>query len=107
MLQNGFVIVCFSIFFFFFFFFFFFKKININEFILTIILDCYISSNVLYLFYIYKVHNGANKFLKKEIFDCEKVPERWPCYKCEEFKNTTRRFTENLKLENTIRIDNL
>ena len=70
-------------------------------------MDCYISSNVLYLFYIYKVHNGANKFLKKEIFDCEKVPERWPCYKCEEFKNTTRRFTENLKLENTIRIDNL
>ncbi|ORX45614.1 FAD-dependent thiol oxidase [Piromyces finnis] len=46
------------------------------------------------------IHNGANKFLKKEIFDCEKLPERWPCYKCEESNNSTRRFTENLKLEN-------
>jgi len=45
------------------------------------------------------VHNGANKFLKKEIFDCEKIPERWPCYKCEDSKNDTRRFTENLKLD--------
>jgi len=45
------------------------------------------------------IHNGANKFLKKEIFDCEKLPERWPCYRCEDSKNETRRFTENLKLE--------
>ncbi|ORX86454.1 hypothetical protein BCR32DRAFT_198984 [Anaeromyces robustus] len=45
------------------------------------------------------IHNGANKFLKKEIFDCEKVPERWPCYKCEESNTDDRRFIENLKLE--------
>jgi len=49
--------------------------------------------------WICNIHNGANKFLKKEIFDCDKIPERWPCYKCEESDNDARRFTENLKLE--------
>jgi len=53
------------------------------------------------------IHNGANKFLKKEIFDCDRIPERWPCYRCEESNNTTRRFTENLKLDNQIKLENL
>jgi len=49
--------------------------------------------------WICNIHNGANKFLKKDIFDCNKIPERWPCYKCEESKTDDRRFTENLKLD--------
>ncbi|KAG4095456.1 ERV/ALR sulfhydryl oxidase domain-containing protein [Neocallimastix lanati (nom. inval.)] len=49
--------------------------------------------------WICNIHNGANKFLKKDIFDCNKIPERWPCYKCEESNTDDRRFTDNLKLD--------